>query len=173
MLFWIFLVLLIVVVGIVAYTQLSGYGDGFDAFMASVLTLLFGGIVGGAIIGILLSTNGHNVEHVKSSEETLKLKALTNDSKLAGRSYYLGSYIGQYRTLNYITETNGAVRVESAFASSSTIYEDTPQNPTVKVEEYKKRLSWLLPWDLSGYTTYEFHVPSGSVLEGYSIDNNK
>lgn len=168
MIFWILLVIAIVaVIASFVYGLLEdGIGIAFlVAFMAALISALIGGLLA-LLLSIWVTPN-----YQFQGEKEHDLVALQTSSSIEGR-FFLGSgYINGKRTLNYITDDSGAFRVESADADDSVIYQDSNE-PTVTVHEWDLVNPWLAPWSFSHKHTYTFHVPEGSILSDYTVNND-
>lgn len=164
MIFW-GLMLLAVVAAAVVYWR-----NDFEPWLISIGTLLLSAC-GAVIVWFIIALNAP-YNHELLSDETYNLKALGTDSAIYGRAFFIGGgYIGEDRVLNYITvRDGGAIKVEKAKADDSTIYEDA-QNATVTVRHYDHTNWWIQTWPIGDHYEYEFHIPAGSVLESYTIDN--
>jgi hypothetical protein len=165
MIFWVLVALVIVI------TAYCTWAAGYDMHVAGgILALLISSFVACAIWVICSVTMPKSADLV--AERTYQLRALGNDSAIHGRSYFLGGgYIGEKRVLNYISQREGgAIKVERADAADSTIYEDA-KTALVTVRHFDFNNGWVQTWPLGDGDTYEFHIPSGSVLNDYTVDN--
>jgi len=158
---------LIAVVWIVIYATIyDGLGIGL---LYGILTAICGAVIGFLLMlfaSIWMLGPYHNV-----GKEDHSLTALQTSSSVEGRTFFLGSgYINGKRTLNYITNDGGAYRVQSADAVDSVIYQDS-ETPIVTVYEWDLENPWFAPFVLGHKHTYDFHIPEGSILSDYTIDN--
>ena len=112
------------------------------------------------------------VNHDLIRDDTYQLKAIGNSNAIEGRLYFLGGgYVDDKRVLNYISQrADGGIHVEQAEADDATIYEGT-EDATVRVRHYDYTNGWVLTWPLGSYDEYEFRIPTGSVVESYTLDN--
>lgn len=170
MIFWILLgIAIVAVIASFAYGVQEDLGIGFgflNAFLATLIAALVGGLL------MLLLSIWFGPSYQFQGEKEHGLVALQTSSSIEGRSYFLGSgYINGKRTLNYITDDGGAFRVESADADDSVIYQDS-DSPTVTVHEWDLVNPWFAPWSFGHRHTYTFHVPEGSILSDYTVNND-
>jgi hypothetical protein len=106
------------------------------------------------------------------------LKALATGSKVTGR-FYLGSgSIEGKRTVNYITADGDRNYIRQQDASASVVIEDiTTGQPHMIALQKCYESPWIMPWkmckDINEGIAFEFHVPAGSVLSDYTVDNSK
>ena len=167
MIFWILIaVAAVIVVAVFVNTLLDDYVGGFLVAMGAAFISAAVGFL------VLLAFCAIPANNDLVADDTHKLKALGNANATTGRFYFLGGgYIDGKRVLNFITERQGgAIRVEQADATNSTIYEGST-DATVQVRHYDHNNGWVLPWPIGSHTEYEFHIPSGSVVESYTLDN--
>ena len=173
MLFWIILgiVAAVAIVNTVRVARADYFSLG-EGLLAGLASLFIGGLLGAIVWFLATLALNPPLERVVKSESTHQLKALGNDSGLKGRMYFLGGgYIEDKRVLNYITQdSSGAIRVERSDAKDSTIYEGSKQ-ATVKVTHADYINGWIAPWPLGDKREYVFNIPTGSVVESYTLDN--
>jgi hypothetical protein len=110
------------------------------------------------------------------SENTYSLQAIDAGDSIHGRSYFLGGgYIDGNRVVNYIRDNgSGGYLVKSVDGDDAVIYQDTKSgssDATVIIREYDYINPWVLPWPIGDTFTAEFHVPYGSIIEDYQIEN--
>jgi hypothetical protein len=148
------------------------YYNTFHAYMASLGEgLMFGflaALVCSCVVGGVALAVPKSAEQVDQWTMDLKAVSLSQTDGQGGR-YYVRT-LG--RSVDFITDINGAYNVREANSWDTTIYEDG-KKPTVTVKKNDHSNGWILPWPM--YTTYhyEFHVPAGSVTGDYTIDNNQ
>lgn len=147
---------------------------------------IIGGILGsaGAFIGIILcgaivmaltmAFSAMGLEPRVTSQHDNDLRAVALSSEVQGQ-FFLGSgYIDGERVLNYIAEhEDGAASVEQVSARNAYIYEDEANDPYVTTFDWSIGAWWWAPFDWDFGNTYAFHIPEGSILEGYTIDNKE
>jgi hypothetical protein len=177
LLFWILLAAVIIVALYIGWTVSEPYGysgrDWGEGFLAFIASCFFGSIISGLILVIVGASTTGTVVWKQVGTDTHNLTALGTNTQTAGRVFYLGRTYTSDGTINYITKGDDkSIRISSAPASSSVIFEDN-QKPSVSITAVKETRDWLVPWDFSTRYSYEFHIPEGSVLEGYSVDANK
>ena len=171
MIFWILLVLAVIAtIGTVIYF-IDDMGTLVGAFPGVIVGVSMSMLIGGLIIGGLNILIPHEYD---TAETTTELRAIDTGSTIKGR-FYLGSgYINGERTINYIEQISDGdgtySTVRQASAGSSRIFEDADQ-PTVTDYKFTFYKPWLFPGAFSENHSYDFHVPEGSVLEDYTIDN--
>lgn len=176
MIFWILLGLLGLSVVVSYFLNVFAFYNGWLGSLGwAVVSLIVGAFVAGIAFLTIAGCLGHTgVERKFVGDRTETLKALDTGSGISGRSYFLGGgYIGTTRVLNYMTQDkDGFVRLASADASVSAVKEDAEPG-TARVKTYMVQESQynLWPWPGRTYPNYEFHVPAGSVVESYTVDN--
>lgn len=173
MLFWIIVGLVAAVtIGAVVWSVCEGWNDGLDHVVFGFIGLFVSGGVGFLLMVVTTAVIHPPLERVVVSEKTQQLRALGNASGLEGRSYFLGGgYVKDKRVLNFITNNEGgAIKVERADAEDSVIYEDSTV-ASVKVTHVDYVNGWIVPFPLGDDHEYESHIPAGSVVESYALDN--
>lgn len=168
MIFWVLLVLaVLVVVGTFvwfAFLDDLRMGIGFG-LLTALLAAIGSAIVGGGLLALSLLIPGGKVTH-----ETFPLRALATSSTVQGR-FFLGSgYVNGERTLNYVAQDNGYARIDQGIGTASRIFEGSTK-PTVTEYTYWYSNGWVLPWEFKTGYSWDFRVPSGSILEDYTITN--
>lgn len=163
-----------IILAIVSYW--GGYDDLGEAlwtwFLAVIVTGIVLAVAGGISFGIV--STGH-VDGVKT--RTSHLQALDTGSSVEGQSYFLGgAYVEGKRVLNYIVEKkdeNGKTysAVKQVNADKARIYQDAVDGSTVTIKTPHRENGWFIPGPIDGDSTYEFHVPKGSVLDSYKVTN--
>lgn len=144
------------------------FGDDglYSWFLSGVLMWCLTAVLGVVlwVVTVTAGTTHHSYE--------VKLRSLGADSSIEGRSYFLGGgYVGEKRVLNYIGENgDGSVQLFQADASDSRIFEDSDQ-ASLTVKYSHTEMDWLVPFKSDWDFKYEFHIPEGSVLSDYTIDN--
>ena len=140
-------------------------GPGF-AFLIGAISALMAALV--LLVAGLCSQSAFNYEH--KGTETVNLRAMGDGDGTSGRSYFLGGgYIESKKVINYIGEReDGGVQLSSVDASDSVIYEREGA-PTLEAHKYSGGVWWYAPFDVGSYTTYEFSVPNGTVVESYEL----
>jgi hypothetical protein len=146
------------------------YNEFFDHIMYGAASVFIGGIIGGILFLLCAWLIPWNQAVV--SDNTYKLKAIGNSSALEGRTFFLGGgYINDKRVLNFISQRDGgAIHVEQAEAEDSTIYEGS-KDATVRIQHIDASNGWIATWPLGSGDEYEFRIPTGSVVEPYTLDN--
>jgi hypothetical protein len=164
--FWISLAIAIVLMVVVKLADESI----FTAFWVGVITSGFIFLIAACITGAALGVERTETKYVTP------LKALATSSKISG-SFFLGSgYVEGKRTLNYITADGDRNYIRQQDASASVVIEDiTTGQPHMLALEQCYDSGWIMPWkmckDINEGVAYEFHVPAGSVLSDYTVDN--
>lgn len=169
MIFWIIATL--VAAGTITVFIKALWDGPLVAFFVALFTLIVGGFLG-LMLWIGSSFVLADRDHVVVHESTQQLKALGNANGIEGHSYFLGGgYVEDKRVLNYITQgSDGAIRVERSDADASTIFEGS-DNATVEITVTDESNPWVSPWPINTRHSYEFHIPTGSVVESYELDN--
>lgn len=176
MAFWIYIGVVALVFVVVFLVNLNVWNNfvGESLGYAFISTALAAFVLGVALGVTSSAGRDAGAEYKFVGDRTVSLKALDTASGVQGRSYYLGGgYLGTERVLNYMTkDADGYVRLASAPAWASAVKEDASAGEArVKIYDVEKRQDWLWPWPSSRYLNYEFRVPAGSVVEGYTVDN--
>lgn len=172
MIFWI---LLGIVGAVTLFTLFSHWfgpsGDFVGAIGYSILAAIIATVAAVIILFFGFATWMLADPTVKSTHE-YSLSALSTNSEIAGRSYFLsGGYVGEKRTLNYIREEgDGGFVLKSVDADYAVVYQDS-DTPTVTISYFEQANPWLAPWSFDRGWTAEFHVPEGSILSDYTVTN--
>lgn len=171
MVFWILIGLVVaVMVGVGIYTSVQYWAEASDVFLNCAMAFVLGGAAA-FIVGVVLVIMPV-FPLTQTTEESVDLAALGSGSEVDGRSYFLGGgYVNEERVLNYVSSEDGAYRLDSARAYNSVIYQDEEKSPRVIVREWEGQNPWIFPFAVNSATTYEFHIPDGSILENYTISN--
>ena len=176
MIFWICIALVAIgVIGafIKGYDYHSSYHysgqwtDGFAYAAIALLTVSAGSFLIFTVFALTLPSAGD-----ERDAGTMQLRSIGTDSAISGRSYFLGGgYVDEKRTLNYIEEyPDGGMSVTNEWASESSIYE-VEGEPHVKYTDHYYSNGWVIPWEYVEWRESTFSIPSGSVLENYSVTN--
>lgn len=165
MIFWTLIVLAALAI-IITFIDNTWYEDWTFGILGAIIAVVISAVVGGGLFALAQLIPGD-----KRTEERFDLRAIGSSSTVQGRSYFLGSgYIEGRRTLNYIAQEDGYSRLGQGIASASRVYEDTDE-PTVTEYTYWYSNPWVMPWEYERAHAWDFHVPSGSILENYEITN--
>lgn len=136
----------------------------FPTFLIGLLAAIFG-----AVAVVLFGLIPANDKVEACGQESLA--ALGNSTGVQGRFFLGTGYVDSKRTLNFIAkEADGGYRADDALASDSRVFEGSA-DPTVTYTCHSYSNGWVLPWDIRESTTYRFDVPTGSVLENYTLNN--
>lgn len=172
MLFW-GLIGLTLVIGL-TITILVSKADGEFALGSFLLTLLSTSVIVPFFGGIALSIVASGQARTFSYTETHQLRALNNGSQTSG-SFFLG--IGSFdekRVVNYIPiDADGGMTLKQIGTYGLKIYEKDNVKPSVSIDHFNLNTGWLVPWTMNTENGPVFTVPTGSVLENYTIDNTK
>lgn len=147
------------------------YFDISEAFAGFFCVLIFGSLVGAIALGVWGGMNSHTKEYRDTESIQWELKALGNDSQIAGQSYFLGGgYIGEKQVIQYITKaSNGAIRVEKLDAAEAKIFEGSEKAHLIRTKTVSS-MPWLVPWDIETVYHHDFYIPEGSVTQDYTLD---
>lgn len=169
MIFWILVTIVVLITAYIVWSELSDNNYGMPV-MGAFVSLSIGGVAGGIIFLVCCFAIPQEVDKV--STRTHELKSMGTSSAINGRAYFIGGgYINEKRVLNFITQrADKSIIVEQAEAEDSVIFEDTSK-PTVTVDHYDYVNGWVSPWVIGSNDKYTFHIPAGSVVESYTLDN--
>lgn len=108
------------------------------------------------------------------SSNKAPLVALSTDSKVEGyygRGIFISrGYIDEKQTFNFLYEkSDGGVKLDYSLAEDSVIYQDAQESPYRTEYIWGKYNPWISPVSMSASYSYDFHVPEGSVAEGYEV----
>ncbi len=165
-------VVLIAIAGLVWFIWYDGMiGLGIFVFFA---INLIGFMIAGAIGSATLFNGEHDTRTAITNTETLQ--ALAVDSSVSGH-FFLGSgTVDGKRVLNYITvksdDTGTYSEVKQIKATDVRIYQDSDE-PRLDTRNTYFSNPAVWPGEYPAGTDYFFHVPAGSILEDYTIDNSK
>ncbi len=164
MIFWI--VIGLIILGII----IDVYMDEEPAFSFGFAIIgVFALLIGFAFAGPSTVNQNPPVDHVDSISHTDLLAV--GDSDTVHGSFFLGSgVINGHQTITYVQDNGGWSSVGQVSASYSRIYEDDPAVPYMVYKQPYAHHWWLVPWSLPMTGWYEFHVPSGSVVQNFNID---
>jgi len=139
--------------------------------MFSVIIFFF------SFMGALTAATDSNSDNRHIKIEKVSLQAISTETSGSGRSYFLGSgfYEGA-RQISYIAQKDGYSTIDAVDSDEARIYEDEETKPYLELVTYYTDISWVAPW-VSTYESsdidYRFHIPAGSIQEGYDISLNK
>lgn len=178
MVFWILIGLIAaawVIAIVMAATGHSWFSDAAGG--ATIATIVI------VVVGFFVLLVGVDATSEREPELTAEygLRALITEEATethAGGVFFLGfgyasSSTTEVDSISYIqTAADGGNTIHKVGIGESVIYEgsDSPY-----VEEWQTRWEsngWWVPWELTGYdfgTTYRFHIPTGSIYEGYEV----
>lgn len=169
MIFWIGV---IIAIALAFYLWLTDEAGWFGALLLGALTGLGAAVIIG---GIATAATGS----FKTQEEyRVPLKALAASQSVEGH-FFLGSgSVNGKRTINYITADGNRNYLQEADASRSTVIEDTPVAAGPHLTAFNQCMNnpWIAPWQMcrplnADERSMEFHIPAGSVLSDYTVDN--
>lgn len=176
MAFWILIAVTVVLAGWFFYrssNEFSRWGDiGWGAGMA-IMTLIVGGAV--SVVLLLLLSLIPTAPIVESHR--YELRAIAAGGESVSGQFFLGSgYIDGERVINYIkqiTDEDGTYSVvDSATGYAARIFEDSNE-PYMLDYDWFYSNGWVIPFNVKTGDSWDFHVPAGSVLENYAIDNSQ
>ena len=158
-----------IILGLVIGASIIGFiwgcmDDGFLFGLVNWLTtLLVGALVGGLLFipFMLIPGSVH-------STETYNLRASATSNSIDGEFFLGTGYVNGKRTLNFIAEADGANYVNQVYAKDSVIFERDDVEPEVTYSNWGN--PWIVPWNYG--QTYEFTVPTGSIMGDYEIAND-
>lgn len=171
MIFWILLGLTIAaMVGVFLWSAFGNYGDGILAGLGWAAGVAFiGAIVGFVVILCCVYggwSTGTSHETDRYNEE---LRALAAGDGIEGQFYLGYGRVDGENVFNYIVQRDGYSTLERSDADVSKVYEDESASPYVTVIHYDWTIWWAVPWVVTDYNNYDFHVPEGSVSGGYEV----
>lgn len=107
-------------------------------------------------------------------ETTYNLAALDTgegiEGRFGGNVFISTGYINSYLTFNFLyEEKDGGVRLGNIYSYDGTVYEDEEDQPHVTEFTWHKYDPWISPYAAWKGDTYAFHVPEGSVVQGYEV----
>lgn len=165
MIFWILLAVILAgaVWALIAHVRDSMPGLGVFLFFVVV-------VLGSIAAAMVLSICALGFPQAETSRS--ELRAIAVSSSVEGR-FFLGSgYVDGKRVLNYITARDGFSEVEQVRADHARIYEDADSRPYLATVDHVADVWWFAPFRVeSGFPRSDFHVPAGSILENFTIDN--
>lgn len=174
---WFFLTPVILVILIVIGYWIAEVVDG-DGPMGAIPVAIFGTIAAAILMfGVFPGLAGDNGDVRPISVENRDLQALSTDTAVQGESYrgvFLGrGWIDEKQVISYVYETDdGGYVLDRSNASESVIYQDEEDQPYVQITKYEiVPNGWFAPYS-TGWTAldqYQFHVPDGSVTDGYVV----
>lgn len=178
MVFWIFAILSTALIGWWIYnivTEDFMIETRIGKFFVSLLAVICWGIL---IVASWWASIGLAVwltpDYEPGETTTKSLVAVATKDTIEGQSagsiFASYGYVHGVRTLSYISkDENGAIQVGYVYAQNAYVYEgdDKPRMDTLN---WTKENGWFFPFGVvSTAKTYNFHVPVGSVVDGYEI----
>lgn len=170
MIFWILTVIIVLVaIGFIVH-EFMEMGFGFGVAATFFVTLIAG--IVWALMCLLLWFLASIQQPTGNVESRHELAALSDNSSVHGRSFFLGSgWVDEKRVIDFVEDEGEYSTLGRVDADDSRIYEDEGTNPYMIRTDYWFEAWWLVPEKTTTSTTYEFHIPDGSILGSYSIDN--
>lgn len=176
MAFWILIAATVLLASWFFYRTSNKYSDWGDigfGFVTAFLTLLTGALVGAGILALLSLIP--TTPHIES--QRYELRAIASGGESVSGEFFLGSgYINGERVVNYIkqvTDEDGTYSViDSATGYAARIFEDSSE-PYMLDYDWFYSNGWVIPFNVKTGDSWDFHVPAGSVLENYTIDNSQ
>lgn len=166
MIFWTLVTLAAATIVTVYIHEGVKWRDWVDAACSAIAAAIIAAVVLGILSLLSLLLPGREL-----TSETHELRALSSSSTAQG-SFFLGTgYVDGERTLNYIAQEEGWARLGEASADSARVFEDS-STPTVTEYTYLSSNGWAVPWTFAVGRAWDFHVPAGSILENYTINND-
>lgn len=158
-----------IILGLVIIASVIGFiwGCMDDGFVFGVFSWLVTALIG-SLIGFLLFLPFTFVPGSVQSTETYSLRAIATSDGASGRFFLGTGYVEGYRAINFIAEHQGGNYVNQVKAKDSVIYERNGVNPEVTYSNWGNL--WIAPWRYK--QTYEFTVPTGSIMGDYEITND-
>jgi hypothetical protein len=158
--------LLLLGIGIGIYYSIRNEGEWY-------LTVL--GLVGGLTAVLIICCLVGMAAPVKNvPSQPIYLYSLRNNSEVNG-SFFLGTgFIDETQTAFYSTiESDGAIVFRHIPLESTKVYQDNPEKPYLLYYSSEFKYDWLkylflLPND-TNIQPAEFHIPEGSVFQGYTL----
>ena len=158
-----------VILGIAAAVNRKSYyydlGDRIGAFFGVAgISAVIGAVVT-FIIFWIPATQAYSY-----TEATKPLVALDTSSQQAGQFFLGTGSMNNKRTLNFIRQEEGYVKLDYSLAEDSRIFEGS-EKATFTEYIWSYDNPWVLPWTWRTGYSYDFHVPEGTVQGDYNITN--
>lgn len=135
---------------------------GAAVLLASIVTISIG-----SIIGVFLPQE-------PIFEKRYELVALQDSTSVNGHFFLGTGSVDEVMKYYFYRKEGSGFRSDSADANNAVIFEDSPSTPYADfyMPAFKHKVSgWIaIPWK---DRPTEFHVPSGSILQNYTLDLKK
>lgn len=139
-------------------------------WFSGVFVFFGSAVVGGLVASIVSLLVGDFVYDKEPDQFTFDVKAAKDGSALEGRFSIFGGYINDEAYYFYYREYgDGSIKQGKIAADRTVIYEDQETRSYIEVTKYGQDLR-LWGFNPGGDTTYEIHVPSGSVKQEVEFD---
>lgn len=149
----------------------SSYPNEPSPWMAFWTWVIWSTVVLGLFTGVtsIVYTFPQVGSYPVETDDRLELLALDTGMETTGRRYLFSGYIGEEPGLSYLTrDSQGGINPGTMPARKSTVFEGSE-------DPYRIRYAWfneiplVLPWRIHFGDTYDFFVPTGSVVSDYSV----
>lgn len=138
------------------------------------ILLLCGASMAAWGFGLAGLQNWLQADSTLESESDSNLVALDTGDGIQGR--YSGNifistgYINSYKYFSFLYEEgDGGIRVGTVYTWDGTVYQDEEDQAFVTEFVWHKYDPWISPYAAWKGETYAFHVPAGSVVQGYEV----
>lgn len=135
----------------------------FNIFVGLLLSLV--------VASFIAITIGKTMPTVEQTDR-VELANVSNNTTISGK-FFLGSgSISEVMHYHYFYEDNGGYRYDKLSVEDDVmIFEEDLEDAylLIKKDECVNKFSWFGVCK-SGDSSYEFHIPAGSILKEYSLD---
>lgn len=136
--------------------------------VAAVLGPVCAGLV--ALIVAALAHAFGGSTRVVTETANYELVALANGSSVSGQFFLGTGSVDGKNVFNYVTDDGGYSTLRQADADQSSIWQDEDEDPYLDVSRIAWRVDWAMPSPIFSTLRYDFHIPDGSVYNGYSVN---
>jgi len=166
------LLLTITVFLVVTFTRGNDWVDAIGPALGTAALCYFLSCL--VVLCVWSSATEKHTEAIRYDLESLGI----TDPQYTGRMFLLsGSFEGEQRIQFFRADDDGALSLRWSTPDESRIFQDEDYEPYVNyINTVNTSPDWVLPWDSDPWvthTTYDFHVPAGSVVNTYELDVSK
>lgn len=170
MLFYIVLVLAVLLVGYSIRCGIVWPETKIGSFFGAIIGLFAGVFASVLLLAMIMSATAFLSPKDKVLEGGTKvsIRALDASTGIEGEFYLRSGYIEEKKVLDYISETDGIIKLGRVPAEDTTLRE-SDESPVLITRTYHLVNGWVAPGAISTVEEYEFIIPEGSIQEGFAV----
>jgi hypothetical protein len=147
--------------------------DTSEPGFATLLTVATVGVLGVVTLILYVVSFSYQTHSTEVSSRVVSLTAIdtkeATEGRISGGIFVTYGYVESKPVLSYVSENEGAYRLQWADADKSTIYQDGNEDPRLITHTLDFYAKYVLPWPIATEDRYEFHVPEGTVSNEYTV----